>query len=98
MCRCSLGSLRAGGVGLNLTGAAQAVLDADPWWNASAQSQAADRAHRMGQTQVVNVCSIVAAGTIEARMMQLQQAKAQLAQLLVSAADGEARAPSPPKP
>ncbi len=82
-------SLRAGGVGLNLTGAAQ-VIHADPWWNASAQSQAADRAHRMGQTQVVNVCSIVAAGTIEARMMQLQQAKAQLAQLLVSAADGEA--------
>lgn len=82
-------SLRAGGVGLNLTGAAQ-VIHADPWWNASAQSQAADRAHRMGQTQVVNVCSVVAAGTIEARMMQLQQAKSELAQILVGAADGEA--------
>lgn len=81
-------SLRAGGVGLNLTGAAQ-VIHADPWWNASAQNQASDRAHRFGQQQVVNVCSVVAAGTIEARMIQLQETKAQLAQLLVGESAGE---------
>ncbi|MBB3172114.1 superfamily II DNA or RNA helicase [Parvibacter caecicola] len=82
-------SLRAGGVGLNLTGASQ-VIHADPWWNSSAQSQASDRAHRFGQQEVVSVCNVVAAGTIEARMMQLQEMKAQLADLLVGAANGEA--------
>ena len=82
-------SLRAGGVGLNLTGASQ-VIHADPWWNSSAQSQATDRAHRFGQQEVVSVCNVVAAGTIEARMMRLQEMKAQLADMLVGAANGEA--------
>ena len=65
------------------------MIHADPWWNASAQNQASDRAHRFGQQQVVNVCSVVAAGTIEARMIQLQETKAQLAQLLVGESAGE---------
>lgn len=82
-------SLKAGGVGLNLAAATQ-VIHADPWWNASAQAQASDRAHRIGQRSVVNVCQVVAAGTIEARMMRLQQMKAELADSLIGATTGDA--------
>ncbi len=81
-------SLKAGGVGLNLAAATQ-VIHADPWWNASAQAQASDRAHRIGQRSVVNVCQVVAAGTIEARMMRLQQMKAELADSLIGATAGD---------
>lgn len=71
-------SLKAGGTGLNLTGAT-VVIHADPWWNAAAQDQATDRAHRIGQTKVVSVQKVIAQGTIEERIVHLQEAKSELA-------------------
>ena len=71
-------SLKAGNTGLNLTGAC-VVVHADPWWNAAAQNQATDRAHRIGQTQDVNVYQIVAKDTIEERILNLQHTKSDLA-------------------
>ncbi len=71
-------SLKAGGTGLNLTGAS-VVIHADPWWNASAQNQATDRAHRIGQTRVVSVQKVIAKGTIEERILHLQETKSELA-------------------
>ncbi|WP_240539306.1 SNF2-related protein [Bifidobacterium sp. SO1] len=78
-------SLKAGNTGLNLTGAC-VVVHADPWWNAAAQNQATDRAHRIGQTQDVNVYQIVAKDTIEERILNLQRSKTDLAQRFVDAA------------
>ena len=75
-------SLKAGGVGLNLTGAS-VVIHADPWWNASAQNQATDRAHRIGQERAVTVYKIIAAGTIEERILKLQEKKLSLADSLI---------------
>ena len=57
---------------MNLTGAS-VVIHADPWWNAAAQDQATDRAHRIGQTEDVNVYQVVAKDTIEERILELQQ-------------------------
>ena len=71
-------SLKAGNTGLNLVGAS-VVIHADPWWNEAAQNQATDRAHRIGQTQDVNVYRIVAKDTIEERMLKLQRDKSRLA-------------------
>jgi SNF2 family DNA or RNA helicase len=71
-------SLKAGNTGLNLTGAC-VVVHADPWWNAAAQDQATDRAHRIGQTQDVNVYQVVAKDTIEERILNLQHSKTDLA-------------------
>ncbi|WP_454293278.1 DEAD/DEAH box helicase [Salana multivorans] len=67
-------SLKAGGVGLNLTMADYAIL-ADPWWNPAAEAQAVDRAHRIGQERPVMVYRLVASNTIEERVMALQEAK-----------------------
>ncbi|KFJ08305.1 DEAD/DEAH box helicase [Bifidobacterium tsurumiense] len=78
-------SLKAGNTGLNLTGAS-VVIHADPWWNAAAQHQASDRAHRIGQTRDVHVYQIVAKDTIEERIVALQQAKSDLADKFVGAA------------
>lgn len=78
-------SLKAGNTGLNLTGAC-VVVHADPWWNAAAQDQATDRAHRIGQTQDVNVYQIVAKDTIEERILNLQRSKTDLAQRFVDSA------------
>ncbi|MEK0307137.1 DEAD/DEAH box helicase [Bifidobacterium favimelis] len=78
-------SLKAGNTGLNLTGAC-VVVHADPWWNAAAQEQANDRAHRIGQTQDVNVYQIVAKDTIEERILNLQKAKTDLASRFVDSA------------
>ena len=72
-------SLKAGNTGLNLVGAS-VVVHADPWWNAAAQNQATDRAHRIGQTQDVDVYQIVAKDTIEERILKLQEKKSELAQ------------------
>jgi len=72
-------SLKAGGVGLNLP-QADTVIHFDPWWNPAVENQATDRAHRIGQTQSVWVVKLVAQGTIEERMLTLQERKAQLAQ------------------
>ena len=76
-------SLKAGGTGLNLTGAS-VVIHADPWWNAAAQNQATDRAHRIGQERVVSVHRIIAKGTIEERIMHLQDMKNALADQVIS--------------
>ncbi len=67
-------SLKAGGTGLNLTGA-DIVIHYDPWWNPSVMNQASDRAHRFGQKQVVQVINIIARDTIEEKIYKLQQKK-----------------------
>lgn len=84
-------SLKAGGTGLNLTGAS-VVVHADPWWNAAATDQATDRAHRIGQNREVDVYKVVAKGTIEERIVALQQAKRDLADSVIAATAGEALA------
>lgn len=71
-------SLKAGGVGLNLT-AADHVFIVDPWWNPAAEDQAADRTHRIGQTRPVQVHRLVAQGTVEERILALQEHKRALA-------------------
>ena len=75
-------SLKAGGTGLNLTGAS-VVIHADPWWNDAAQQQATDRAHRIGQTRVVNVQKVIAKGTIEERIVKMQEKKRELSEQFV---------------
>lgn len=77
-------SLKAGGTGLNLTGA-DVVIHYDPWWNVAAQNQATDRAHRIGQTKVVNVYRLILKGTIEDRILELQESKRALAEEILSA-------------
>ena len=72
-------SLKAGGVGLNLT-AADTVIHLDPWWNPAVERQATDRAHRIGQDQPVFVYKLVVEGSIEERMLALQDRKAALAE------------------
>lgn len=71
-------SLKAGGTGLNLTGA-DVVIHYDPWWNAAVETQATDRAHRIGQQQVVTVYKLVAKDTLEERIIELQEKKKELA-------------------
>jgi len=73
-------SLKAGGRGLNLT-SADTVIHYDPWWNPAAEDQASDRAHRIGQTKSVFVYKLIAADTVEERIVELQQRKAQLANI-----------------
>ena len=65
--------------GLNLT-AADIVIHYDPWWNLAAQNQATDRAHRIGQTNVVSVFKLIARHTIEENILKLQEAKRKLAE------------------
>ena len=67
-------SLKAGGTGLNLTGA-DVVIHYDPWWNVAAQNQATDRAYRIGQTKGVQVISMIASGTVEEYILRLQEQK-----------------------
>jgi SNF2 family DNA or RNA helicase len=71
-------SLKAGGVGLNLT-AADYVIILDPWWNPAVEDQAADRAHRIGQLKSVTVYRLILEDTIEERIVQLHQDKKELA-------------------
>jgi SNF2 family DNA or RNA helicase len=78
-------SLKAGGVGLNLP-QADTVIHYDPWWNPAVEAQATDRAHRIGQTQSVWVLKLVAQGTIEERILALQERKAELANSMYSGA------------
>ena len=80
-------SLKAGGVGLNLP-QADTVIHYDPWWNPAVENQATDRAHRIGQTQTVFVYKLVAQGTIEERILALQERKAALADSMYSGATG----------
>jgi SNF2 family DNA or RNA helicase len=67
-------SLKAGGVGLNLT-RADTVIHYDPWWNPAAEAQATDRAHRIGQDRPVHVYKLVARGTLEETILALQDEK-----------------------
>lgn len=75
-------SLKAGGTGLNLT-AADMVIHYDPWWNVAVQNQATDRAHRIGQQNVVNVYRLIAKHTIEEKIVKLQDKKQALAEQLL---------------
>ena len=83
-------SLRAGGVGLNLT-AADYVIHMDPWWNPAAEDQASDRAHRIGQTRPVTIYRLVAKGTIEEQIVELHHRKRDLAERLLEGADAPVR-------
>lgn len=72
-------SLKAGGTGLNLT-AADIVIHYDPWWNVAVQNQATDRAHRIGQKHVVTVYKLVSEGTVEEKIIGIQERKRRLAE------------------
>lgn len=76
-------SLKAGGTGLNLT-AADLVIHYDPWWNIAAQNQASDRVHRIGQNNKVSVFKLISRGTIEERILKLQDMKQELADQIIS--------------
>ena len=76
-------SLKAGGTGLNLTGA-DMVIHYDPWWNPTAQEQATSRAHRLGQTRPVTVLSLVTHGTIEEQVLRLGERKKRLFDRLIT--------------
>lgn len=76
-------SLKAGGVGLNLT-AADTVIHYDPWWNPAVENQATDRAHRLGQEKPVFVYKLIVAGSIEEKILALQERKAELAAGILS--------------
>lgn len=80
-------SLKAGGVGLNLT-AASAVFLYDPWWNPMVEKQAMDRAHRIGQTQTVNVYKFITKNSIEEKILKLQERKGNLFENLVTEDSG----------
>ncbi|KFI96111.1 DEAD/DEAH box helicase [Bifidobacterium stellenboschense] len=86
-------SLKAGNTGLNLVGAS-VVIHADPWWNAAAQDQATDRAHRIGQRHDVDVYRIVAKDTIEERILELQHTKSALARQFTDASALAGAAPA----
>jgi SNF2 family DNA or RNA helicase len=81
-----LASLKAGGVGLNLT-AADAVIHYDPWWNPAVEQQAVDRAHRLGREQPVFVYKLLCEDTIEDKIEAMKTEKSDLAGLLLDAAD-----------
>ncbi len=83
-------SLKAGGSGLNLT-AADTVIHFDPWWNPAVEDQASDRAHRIGQSKVVTVYRLVAAGTIEEKILQLKEKKKGLADAILVEDSGGAK-------
>jgi len=79
-------SLKAGGVGLNLT-AADTVIHLDPWWNPAVEAQATDRAHRIGQKNVVTSYKLITRGTVEEKILALQEEKKKM---MASVLDGEA--------
>ena len=75
-------SLKAGGVGLNLT-AAEYVFLLDPWWNPAVEAQAIDRAHRIGQDQPVFAYRMIARDTVEEKILELQRSKRQIADAIL---------------
>jgi SNF2 family DNA or RNA helicase len=83
-------SLKAGGVGLNLT-AADYVIHLDPWWNPAIEQQATDRAHRIGQTRPVTVYKLVLAGSIEEQILSLHGSKRELVDAMLAEQDGGSR-------
>lgn len=86
-CRVFLISLKAGGVGLNLT-AADYVYIVDPWWNPAVEQQAIDRTHRIGQTKSIFAYRMICKDTIEDKILQLQERKRSLARDLIADDDG----------
>ena len=86
-CPLFLISLKAGGLGLNLT-AAEYVFLLDPWWNPAVEAQAIDRAHRIGQTRQVFAYRLIAADTVEERIADLQRSKRDLADAILHADTG----------
>lgn len=80
-------SLKAGGTGLNLT-KASVVIHLDPWWNISAQNQATDRAHRIGQEDTVQVFNLITKNTIEEKIQNLQNKKKELSDIFVENSKG----------
>ena len=72
-------SLKAGGTGLNLTGA-NVVVHFDPWWNPATEAQATDRAHRIGQNRVVTIYKLIATDSVEEKVLHLQTRKRKLLQ------------------
>lgn len=82
-------SLKAGGTGLNLT-AADTVVHFDPWWNPAAEAQATDRAHRIGQTRVVTSYKLICTGTVEEKVLGLQEEKRALLADVFEASDATA--------
>jgi superfamily II DNA or RNA helicase len=82
-------SLKAGGTGLNLTGA-DTVVHFDPWWNPAAEAQATDRAHRIGQTRAVTSYKLIASGTVEEKVLALQTEKRALLADVFEASDAAA--------
>ena len=85
-------SLKAGGMGLNLT-AANYVILLDPWWNPAVENQAADRAHRIGQKNPVTVYRLIATETVEERVIELHKAKRQIAEDVLDGAASTALTP-----
>jgi SNF2 family DNA or RNA helicase len=83
-CKLFLISLKAGGVGLNLT-AAEYVFLLDPWWNPAVEAQAIDRTHRIGQTKPVFAYRIIAKNTVEEKVLELQNTKRNLAEAILTA-------------
>ena len=83
-CRLFLVSLKAGGLGLNLT-AAEYVFILDPWWNPAVEAQAVDRAHRIGQTRPVFTYRLIARDTVEEKVLELQKTKRDLAAAIIGA-------------
>ena len=76
-------SLKAGGTGLNLT-SADIVIHFDPWWNPALEDQATDRAHRIGQKNVVEVIKLISSGTVEEKILELQNSKRELIDKVLS--------------
>ncbi len=83
-CRLFLVSMRAGGLGLNLT-AAEYVFILDPWWNPAVEAQAVDRAHRIGQTRPIFTYRLIARDTVEEKVLELQKIKRDLAAAIIGA-------------
>ena len=86
LCPIFLVSLKAGGLGLNLT-AANYVIIADPWWNPAIEKQAEDRAHRMGQERAVTIIRLVAQHTIEEKILRLHETKKELSDAILEGTD-----------
>jgi SNF2 family DNA or RNA helicase len=83
-CKLFLINLKVDGLGLNLT-AAEYVFLLDPWWNPAVETQAIDRAHRIGQTQRVFAYRLIARGTVEEKVLEPQQSKRHLADAIINA-------------
>jgi SNF2 family DNA or RNA helicase len=86
-CRFFLISLKAGGLGLNLT-AADYIFLLDPWWNPAVERQAIDRAHRIGQTGKVAAYRLICRDTVEEKVVELQERKRELADAIIRAEGG----------